>query len=530
MRGPCARTMKDMNEVTHPDSSGVMIAMRGISKSFATVTANKDVDLEVRCGEVHGLLGENGAGKTTLMKILFGMLQPDSGRIYVKGQPVSIRSPRDAVDLGIGMVHQHFMLIPDMTVAENVALGLHSERPFVSLKEVERRLDSLSEQFGLRVTPSAYIQDLSVGMRQRVEILKLLYSDIEVLILDEPTSVLTPGEWEYLAKVLESLVARGRSVIFITHKLEELQRVARRCTVLRDGYVVGTVNVEETDKAALARMMVGRDVVLRIPRVPSKLGNPVLELDGFSVRDNEKQLLCDLTLTVHQGEIVGIAGVEGNGQTDLVEAIVGTRSEMRYVGQLRLFGETIDTPSPLEFSRRSGGVITEDRHATGLALSLSLQDNLMMRDFRKSAFRRFGVLRRDVIREHCRALMDAFDVKAPSVDTLTEELSGGNQQKAILARELHGNPKLLIVSQPTRGLDVGAMEFVYTQLLAHKERGGATLLISSELTEVLSLSDRIVVIFGGRFTEMLDPENIDQEHLGLLMAGAKKTSLTQRRV
>ena len=493
--------------------------MRGIRKTYPGVVANDDVDLEVFPGEIHGLLGENGAGKTTLMKILYGLAQPDAGTIEIKGRPILLRSPRDAVAAGIGMVHQHFMLVPDMTVAENVALGFRTERyPIADLAAISADVAELSRLHGLEVDPSAVIEDLSVGARQRVEILKLLHRSAEILILDEPTSVLTPQEWEDLAEVLRSLVAEGRAAVFITHKLDEVMAVADRCTVLRDGAVVGTVDIEDTDKASLARMMVGRPVVFRAAREEMEPGEPVLEVRDLSLSDGSgKKVLEGITFEVRAGEILGVAGVDGNGQTQLVDVLTGMSTPT--TGRILIGGQEAGRMTPAEFRRRSGGVITEDRHRTGLALDLTLRDNLIMRDYRVRPLSSRGRLDLASIRKHCRNLIRAFDVRTPSQRIRMRQLSGGNQQKAILARELHAAPDLLVASQPTRGLDVGAMEFVYKTLLDRRRAGSALLLISTELDEILSLSDRIAVMAGGRFLRILSADDADAETLGLLMGG-----------
>jgi general nucleoside transport system ATP-binding protein len=496
-----------------------LLRMTGITKRFPGVVANQGVDLEVRRGEVHGLLGENGAGKTTLVNILYGLLQPDEGQIEVDGAPVAIRSPREAMTLGIGMVHQHFMLVPDMTVAENVALGLKSTRPpLARLGDVSARVTELSRRYHLKVEPNDMIEDLSVGMQQRVEILKLLYRGAQLLILDEPTSVLTPPEWQELSGVLRSLVEEGRSAIFITHKLDELLSVADRCTVLRDGAVVGTVDVAGSSKATLARMMVGREVVLRVERPLLEPGDPVLEVRDLSLIDDRgKPKLEGLSFVVREREILGVAGVDGNGQHELVEVLVGMRQPT--TGEISIGGRRAPGLTPREFAERSGAVIPADRQHTALALDLSLMENLMMREFADPPYTERGILSLGAMRDRADHLVADYDIRTPNVMVRMRQLSGGNQQKTVLAREFTRSPKLLIASQPTRGLDVGAMEYVYQRLLDHKKGGGATLLISTELDEILSLSDRIAVIVGGRFLRILDADDVDPEVLGLLMAG-----------
>ena len=502
----------------HPAAEPIL-RMRGIHKRYPGVVANDSIDLDVYPGEIHGLLGENGAGKTTLMKILYGLSQPDAGSIEIKGQQVTLRSPRDAVAAGVGMVHQHFMLVPDMTVAENVALGFRTQRyPLTDLAQITADVKELSRLHSLEVDPNAVIQDVSVGTRQRVEILKLLHRSAEILVLDEPTSVLTPQEWRDLASVLRSLVAQGRAAVFITHKLDEVMAVADRCTVLRDGAVVGTVDVKNTDKASLARMMVGRPVVLRAPREEVEPGDPVLEVQDLSFVDADGKVILDgITFQVRAGEVLGVAGVDGNGQSQMVDVLSGMTPPT--TGRIRIGGEEVSHLTPGEFRRRSGGVITEDRHRTGIALDLSLRDNIIMRDYRDRPLSSRGLLSLTAIKKHCADLIRRFDVRAPNQLIRMRQLSGGNQQKSILARELFATPELLIASQPTRGLDVGAMEFVYSALLRRKREGAALLLISTELEEILSLSDRIAVIANGRFLRILDADSADAETLGLLMGG-----------
>jgi ABC-type uncharacterized transport system ATPase subunit len=501
-----------------------LLRMVGITKRFPGVTANRDITLAVSRGEIHGLLGENGAGKTTLMNILYGLLVPDEGRIEIDGDPVEIRGPRDALSLGIGMVHQHFMLVPDMSVAENVALGLRQGRsPMSNLKQVSERISELSSRYGLNVRPDDLIENLSVGMQQRVEILKLLYRGARLLVLDEPTSVLTPPEWRELAKVLRSLVAEDRAVVFITHKLEELLSVADRCTVLRDGAVVGTVDVGQADKPTLARLMVGREVVLRVDRPIFEPGEPVIEVEGVCFDRGERRVLSDISFAIREREVLAVAGVDGNGQQELVEVLTGIVRPSS--GRIRIAGVDATDITPGDFTwRMQGAVIPADRHRTGIALSLPLIDNLMMRDYGQPPYARRGFVQWSKAREHVDRLIAEFDIRTPGGDVWMRQLSGGNQQKAVLARELHRSPRLLIAAQPTRGLDVGAMEFVYRRLMEHKREGGATLVISTELDEVLSLADRIAVIVDGRFLEIIDADEADPERLGLLMAGTSSPS------
>lgn len=498
-----------------------LLQMTGITKRFPGVVACRDVSFAVEAGEIHGLLGENGAGKSTLVKVLYGLVDPDEGRIEIDGREVRIRSPRHALALGVGMVHQHFMLVPTMTVAENVALGLRSDRPPLSrLRRVAAKVAELSQRYGFHIDPDQQVGELSVGLQQRVEILKLLCRGAELLVLDEPTAVLTPQEWQQLRGTMRSLADAGKAIVFISHKLDEQLSISDRCTVLRDGSVMGTVATAETDKASLARMMVGRDVVLRTERPPRAPGRPVLEVHGLHLNAAEDRcLLADISFTIAQGEIVGIAGVDGNGQRELVEVLMGIRTAT--TGTIRHEGETVTRLTPRRYNR-IGAVIPEDRHRMAIALGLSVRENLVLKDFCRQPFSHRGITRPRVFRDFCASLLQEFDIRTPSLDVAMRQLSGGNQQKVVLAREMHRDPGLLIAAQPTRGLDVGAIEFVYRRLLEHRERGGATLLVSTELDEILSLADRIAVLVSGRFVALLENRDIDIQELGLLMGGASE--------
>ena len=489
----------------------------GVTKQFGAVVANAGVDLEVRAGEIHGLLGENGAGKSTLMNIVYGLYQPDGGSIEVAGERVEVGSPQHAVQLGIGMVHQHFMLVPSMTVAENLAIAPSRTPGLSRLDEVSTRVRELSRQFGLPVDPDARVEDLPLGAQQRVEIVKMLYRGAQLLILDEASAALTPTEWQELAVFLRSLADDGKAVILITHKLDEVVGVADRCTVLRDGATVGTVAMADTDKAALARMMVGREVTLRYERPIVAPGRPVLEARALTIVEDGRTALDDVSFTLHEGEVLGIAGVAGNGQGELVDALVGLVPLTS--GEVLLQGAPVDGAGAADFLRHGGGVIPEDRHRAGVALTLSLRENLMAKQFADPAFARRGVLNRDAMRAHCERLVVEYDIKGADPGTPISRMSGGNQQKVVLARELSRDPKLVIASQPTRGLDIGAMEFVYQRLAAHKRAGGATLLLSIELDEILSLSDRVAVMSGGRFLRILDAADATPDAIGLLMGG-----------
>jgi general nucleoside transport system ATP-binding protein len=502
-----------------PQQARPLLRLTGITKQFPGVLANRDISLELRRGEILGLLGENGAGKTTLMNVVYGLYHPDEGTIEVDGQEVTIPSPQHALQLGIGMVHQHFSLVPDMTVAENVALRA-SGRPRLSrLPQVAAELGKVSRDFGLPVDPERRIEELSLGERQRVEIVRLLYRGADILILDEPTAALTPPEWAELAGFLKSLTRQGKSVILITHKLEELFGVADRCVVLRDGAVVGTVSVAETTKAQLARLMVGREVVLQVERPPGDAGEPLLEVRNLHLEEDGRVLLADISFAVRSAEIFGVAGVGGNGQDELVETLAGLRRGT--AGQIFLAGQELERADPKLFTALGGGVIPEDRHETGVALGLSLYENLLMKEIDRSPFSHRGVLNRYRLKTAAQKLVTEYGIRAAGLETPMGQLSGGNQQKAVFARELSRKPRLLIASQPTRGLDVGATEFVYERLMELRQQGAGILLLSIDLSEILSLADRIAVMFNGRFLAVLDAQQADPEVIGLLMAGER---------
>jgi ABC-type uncharacterized transport system ATPase subunit len=504
--------------VTVENSSPIAISMKGISKRFPGVVANSHIDFDVRWGEIHALLGENGAGKTTLMKILTGLYQPDEGQIWIDGRPVTVRSPRDAIDLGIGMVHQHFMLVESHSVAENIILGLDEPRFVLNLGQVERQISRLAEQYHLRVDPRARIWQLSVGEQQRVEILKALYRGARILVMDEPTAVLTPQEAGELFKTLRSMVSEGHTVIFISHKLGEVMSVADRITVLRRGEVVDTVAASETSREELARMMVGREVLFRLAKRSSRPGEVVLEIDGLSaLNDKGLQALREVSLSVRHGEILGVAGVAGNGQRELAEAVVGIRSVTE--GQILVDGTDVTNKPPREAIERGVSYIPADRIGAGLVVNLSVAENLILKRYRKPPICHGFFLDAEAISAHAEELVREYDVMTPGIQTRTRLLSGGNLQKLILAREISSQPALMVAVYPTRGLDVGATEAVRRLLLEERDAGGGILLISEDLDELLSMSDRIAVLYEGRIMGVRDSEEASIEELGLMMAG-----------
>ena len=500
-----------------------ILELHGITKRFPGVLANDHIDLTLEQGEIHALLGENGAGKTTLMNILYGLYHPDEGEIIVRGQPVRIASPDEAIHLGIGMVHQHFMLIPPFTVTENVMLGEEkiTNGVFLDRTEVAKRIRHISEQYGLQVEPDAYVRDLSVGAQQRVEIMKILYRLADILILDEPSAVLTPEEVDDLFEIIRGLVERGASVIFISHKLKEVMAIADRVTVLRGGRVVGTTKPAETDLGTLARMMVGREVILAVNKKTAQLGAPVLQVENLQVLDDRKQVVVDgVSLEVRAGEILGVAGVQGNGQTELVEALTGLRAV--FGGHTRILDKETTRSTPRQVLETGVAHVPEDRQRDGLVLSYPVADNLVLNTYYLPPYASGLAMNENAVLATAEELVESFDIRTPSVLTLASSLSGGNQQKLIVAREFSRPIKLLIASQPTRGLDVGSIEYIHQQIVQKRDQGCAVLLVSSELDEIMSLSDRIAVMYRGKIMDVLPANQATREQLGLLMAGVRE--------
>jgi ABC-type uncharacterized transport system ATPase subunit len=500
------------------------LEMRGITKRFPGVLANDRVDFDVKSGEVHALLGENGAGKSTLMKILYGLYHPDEGEILINGKPVTIDSPNDSINLGIGMIHQHFMLVQTLTVAENVALGLPSTRGLITdLDHVSKRILELADIYGLRIDPSAYIWQLSVGQQQRVEIIKALYRGAALLILDEPTAVLTPQEVDELFVIMHQMVKDGHALIFISHKLHEVVEISNRVSVLRDGRKMGTRLTSETTKQDLANWMVGREVGFAPDRGEVERGEVRLELENISCgSDRGTPGLRGVSLDVHSGEILGLAGVSGNGQRELAEAITGLRKVTG--GKVRLEGEDVTNLLPAELTDRMLSYIPEERMKDGMIKDFTIAENMVLREHQKRPYSRYGFLNLREISKHSAKLISKFQVKTPSQETLAKNLSGGNIQKVVIARELSRNPRVIIAAQPTRGLDIGATEYVRQQLIEQRKEGIAILLISEDLDEILALSDRIAVIYEGQIMDIVPRDEATPEKLGLLMAGVKEVT------
>ena len=500
-----------------------IIEMLHITKEFPGIIANDDITLQLRRGEIHALLGENGAGKSTLMSVLFGLYQPEAGEIRKNGEVVRINNPNDATALGIGMVHQHFKLVDVFTVLENIVLGAETTKlGFLQKKEARKKVEALSEKYGLKVDLDAKVEDITVGMQQRVEILKMLYRDNEILIFDEPTAVLTPQEIDELMATMKEFAKEGKSILFISHKLNEIMSVADRVTVLRKGKYIGTVDTKDTDKQSLSNMMVGRPVQLQVEKAPAKPGEAVLEVEHLSIpsKSHKRDAVHDVTFTARAGEIVCIAGIDGNGQSELVYGLAGL--EKSSSGKVTLCGHDISHAS---IRQRGSDMshIPEDRHKHGLVLDFTLEQNMVLQRFREPQFQHMGFIKQGAVREYAERLIGQYDVRSGQGPvTIARSMPGGNQQKAIIARELDRDKPLIVAVQPTRGLDVGAIEYIHKQLVAERDKGRAILLVSLELDEVMSLSDRILVMYEGEIVGELDPTTTTVQELGLYMAGAKR--------
>lgn len=495
------------------------LEVRQITKRFPGVLANDRVDFTLRHGEIHALLGENGAGKSTLMNIIYGLYRPDEGEILVEDRPIQLGSTNDAIGHGIGMVHQHFMLVPVFTVAENITLGAEVVRgPTLDMAEAGRRIRQLSKEFGLQVDPEAIVEELPVGLQQRVEIVKALYRRANILVLDEPTAVLTPQEADELFVVMRQLTKRGVSIIFITHKLKEVLKVADRYTVMRRGQVVGVGDVRDMDEAGLAALMVGRDVLFEVKKTPAQPGDVVLVVQDLTVRDDRNvDTVEGVSFEVRAGEILGVAGVQGNGQTELIEAITGLRTP--HSGAILLGGQAVHPGDPRFMFEHGMAHVPEDRHKHGLVLPYSIADNMVLNMYYKPPFARGMQRLGAAVVQNARTLIEKFDVRTPSEAVAAGNLSGGNQQKVIVARELSRQVRLLVVNQPTRGLDVGSIEFIHAQIIAERDKGAAVLLVSAELDEILNLADRVAVMFDGHIVGVLSHAEATRERLGLLMTG-----------
>ncbi|MBR4906498.1 MAG: ABC transporter ATP-binding protein [Clostridia bacterium] len=503
--------------------SEYVIEMLNITKEFPGIKANDNITLQLKKGEVHALLGENGAGKSTLMSVLFGLYQPEAGTIKKDGKVVKINNPNDANALHIGMVHQHFKLVEIFTVLDNIILGAEPNKMgFLQKAEARKKVLELSEKYGLQVDPDAKIEDISVGMQQRVEILKMLYRDNEILIFDEPTAVLTPQEIDELMEIMRNFTKEGKSILFITHKLNEIMAVADRCTVLRKGKYMGTVEIKDTTKEELSRMMVGRDVKFEVDKGEQHLGDVVLDVQNVTVPSklHSNNAVKDVSFQVRAGEIVCLAGIEGNGQTQFVYALTGLDKMSR--GKITLCGHDITKAKIRDRSKLGMSHIPEDRHKHGLVLDFSLEQNMVLQRYWQPEFQKFGFIRNKEVRKYTDRLIEQYDIRSgQGAVTTARSMSGGNQQKAIVAREIDKNPELLVAVQPTRGLDVGAIEYIHKQLVAQRDAGKAVLLVSLELEEVMSVPDRILVMYEGEIVGEFDPKKTTVQELGLYMAGAK---------
>ena len=506
-------------------TSEYVIEMNHIRKEFPGIVANDDITLQLRKGEIHALLGENGAGKSTLMSVLFGLYQPEAGTIKKNGVEVKINNPNDATALGIGMVHQHFKLIEVFTVLDNIILGAEttSKLGFLKKKEARKKVQELSEKYGLKVNLDAKVEDITVGMQQRVEILKMLYRDNDILIFDEPTAVLTPQEIDELMEIMRGFAKEGKSILFITHKLNEIMAVSDRVTVLRKGKYIGTVNTKDTSKQELSNMMVGRPVQLEINKDDADPAEVVLNVEGLTVpsKIHKNDAVKDVSFNVRKGEIVCIAGIDGNGQTELIHGLTGL--EKATAGKIEICGQDVSHASIRKRSQAGMSHIPEDRHKHGLVLGFTLEQNLVLQKYMEPQFQNHGFIKFDEVRKYADKLIEDYDVRSGQGPvTVARSMSGGNQQKAIIARELDRDEPLIVAVQPTRGLDVGAIEHIHKQLIAERDKGKAVLLVSLELDEVLGLSDRILVLYEGEIVGELDPKKTDAQELGLYMSGAKR--------
>ena len=506
-----------------------VIEMLNITKEFPGIKANDNVTLQLKKGEIHALLGENGAGKSTLMSVLFGLYQAESGIIKKNGEVVQISNPNDATALHIGMVHQHFKLVECFTVLENIVLGVEDTKGgFLQKKEARKKVMALSEKYGLKIDPDAKVSDISVGMQQRVEILKMLYRDNEILIFDEPTAVLTPQEIDELMEIMRGFKKEGKSILFITHKLAEIKAVADRCTVLRKGKCIGTVNVADTSVEEMSRMMVGRDVQLNVEKDEAKPGKVILDVEGVTVpsKAHKNDAVRNVSFQVHAGEIVCLAGIEGNGQTEFIHALTGLTKQS--AGKMILDGHDISKASIRNRSKLGMSHIPEDRHKHGLILDYTLEQNMVLQRYWNPEFQKAGFIKFDAVRKYSDKLIEQYDVRSGQGSvTICRSMSGGNQQKAIVAREIDKEHKLLVAVQPTRGMDVGAIEYIHKQIVKERDSGAAVLLVSLELDEVMNLSDRILVMYEGEIVGEFDPKKVDVQELGLYMAGAKKMEVNK---
>ena len=504
--------------------SEYIIEMLNIRKEFPGIVANDDITLQLRKGEIHALLGENGAGKSTLMSVLFGLYQPEAGVIKKNGEVVKINNPNDATALNIGMVHQHFKLVDVFTVLDNIILGAEDTKlGFLQKKQARKKVQELSDKYGLQVDLDAKVEDITVGMQQRTEILKMLYRDNEVLIFDEPTAVLTPQEIEELMEVMRGFAAEGKSILFITHKLNEIMAVADRCSVLRKGKYIGTVDIKDTTKEELSTMMVGRPVQLQVQKEEAKPTDVVLDVQNLTVpaKTGKKNAVKDVSFQVRKGEIVCIAGIDGNGQSELIYGLTGLEKASK--GTITLCGTNISKQSIRRRSAAGMSHIPEDRHKHGLVLDFTLEQNMVLQNYRDPKFQSFGLINGPAIRAYANELIGQYDVRSgQGAVTVARSMSGGNQQKAIIAREMDRNKDLVVAVQPTRGLDVGAIEYIHSQIVAQRDAGKAVLLVSLELDEVMNLSDRILVMYEGEIVGELDPKKTTVQELGLYMAGAKR--------